>query len=161
MCLKTVTETKEGIVLAIKRTKTLQFKDGILQIPVPRLHHSLCPVTALAHMLEKLDMTDPVSPLFAYRDRQHKVRVMTHSIFVKLPKAMHPVFLWLPSIGILWPFIPQRCMEPVWPSWPAVLRSYQKLRAGDLKSSAWERHIDIPLQCRWAAARTMANKVLQ
>ena len=70
LCLKDVTETKEGIVLSVKQTKTLQFEDRILQIPVPRLGHPLCPLT---HLLEKLDITDPISPLFAHRDRQHKV----------------------------------------------------------------------------------------
>lgn len=63
---KHISFTAAGAVLRVYRTKTIQFYQRVLEIPLPYIPHSvLCPVTALNKYLS-LVPAQPNSPLFDF-----------------------------------------------------------------------------------------------
>ena len=57
-----VTSTAQGVLLRITHTKTIQFREWVLEIPLPRIPGSpLCPVTALEEYLGSVQLP-PRSP---------------------------------------------------------------------------------------------------
>ena len=58
--------TERGAVLLVKQTKTHQFEDSPLEIPIPRIPGSpVCPVAALQALITRAP-ADPSKPLFTY-----------------------------------------------------------------------------------------------
>ena len=66
-CRSDLRRARQGFVLHIKETKTIQFKERDLLLPIPYLpRHPLCPTTALIAVLALLPTAPPSTPLFAY-----------------------------------------------------------------------------------------------
>ena len=62
--------TETGIIVLIKWTKTLQFGKTVL-LPIPRIQHRHCPVTAITTMLHQRQcIENKNSPLFVFPDTQ-------------------------------------------------------------------------------------------
>ena len=62
-----VTFTSQGALLRITHTKTIQFRERQLEVPLPRIPGSpLCPVIALQQYLASVQLP-PSSPLFVYK----------------------------------------------------------------------------------------------
>ena len=68
-----------GAVLSVTRTKTLQFSQRILEIPLPLIPGSpLCPVSALSAYLQRVP-AEPFSPLFGvYINNQYQPILAHH-----------------------------------------------------------------------------------
>ena len=83
LCASDVKFTPEGVVLSVRWSKVIQFRERTLQIPLPRIQNSaFCPSNAiLGMMLECPNPTDPV-PLFRYMDNSSCVP-LTQMIFSK------------------------------------------------------------------------------
>jgi hypothetical protein len=83
LCLGDLSHHPGGLLLHIKWSKTVQFKERSYQLPLPYIPgHPLCPVTALEQLLS-LGPSLPLSaPLFAFPNLTG-VTLLTRSIFSK------------------------------------------------------------------------------
>ena len=80
-----VTFTSQRALLRITHTKTIQFRERQLEIPLPRIPGSpLCPVTALQHYLASVQLT-PSSPLFVCKSHGAYRPILVHqyNAFIK------------------------------------------------------------------------------
>lgn len=74
-----VSASAEGIVLSLQRTKTIQFKERELHIPLLRMPgNPLCPIAALRDMWELCPALDGHS-LFLYRSPSGSILPLVHS----------------------------------------------------------------------------------
>ena len=77
--------SSRGAVLSVTRTKTLQFNQRILEIPLPLIHGSaLCPVSALRIYLQRVHAA-PNLPLFGLyvNDQYHPILAHHYTSFLK------------------------------------------------------------------------------
>ena len=84
MC-SNVTFTSRGALLRITHTKTIQFRERQLEVPLPRIPgFPLCPVTALQQYLASVQLT-PSSPLFVYKSQDAYRPILAHqyNAFIK------------------------------------------------------------------------------
>ena len=84
--LSSVTFTPQGALLRITCTKTLQFQERALEIPLPLIPGSpLCPVTALRQYLASVQLS-PSSPLFVCQSRGSDRPILAHqyNAFIKM-----------------------------------------------------------------------------
>ena len=80
-----VTFTAQGVLLPITPTKTIQFRERVLGIPLPRIPGSpLCPVTALEEYLASAQVP-PRSPLFVCNEWGVNRPILAHqyNAFIK------------------------------------------------------------------------------
>ena len=84
----------EGVILRIFKTKTIQFSERYLEIPLPSIQNSpLCPAKALLLSFKFVPTVVSPSPAFLYWDN-NSITPLTHAIF--LPRLK----LALSNIGI-------------------------------------------------------------
>ena len=77
----------DTVILHITKTKTIQFKERVLEMPyVASPGNALCPVAAVCNMLE-VSPCDPNLPLFSYFERDGSVKSLNHSTFTAQLKA--------------------------------------------------------------------------
>lgn len=85
-------DAKGDMWVTLRRTKTIQFGERVLILPVPRIEGSpLCPRTlVLHHMRLSLTLGRPVTdPLFGYYDEKTKKWVaLTYAVFVRELKEL-------------------------------------------------------------------------
>ena len=82
-----ISVTDEGLLVSLMHTKTLQFGNRILHLPVLRVHDSvLCPVTAYTHALTFSSGSDS-GPLFSFSLLGHS-HVLTKDLFIKTFRAL-------------------------------------------------------------------------
>ena len=76
----------DGAIIFVRHTKTIQYHERILSIPIPRVKESpLCPIQALYDLLKMNGVYDLKSPLFCYRVTG-SLTTLTHSTFVSALK---------------------------------------------------------------------------
>ena len=153
---KDVKFMEQFAVLTVKQSKTLQFGDRSLQIPLPRITSSvLCPVTALEKLFAIGKVIPLSAPLFSYPDKGDDYRIITHSSFVsKLRSVLHACDMNTSAYsghsfrrgGASFAFA---CGVPT---------SIIKLQ-GDWKSSAYEGYITAPLDLRMKLSRALSLKL--
>ena len=80
LCQKDICVSGNGLLITIKRTKTLRYRDRLLQIPIPKIGGPLCPVAAVENMQQQMGVTIETSPLFVYRVGTQS-KIMTHKLF--------------------------------------------------------------------------------
>ena len=67
LCRKDAKFNDHHVVITVKHTKTIQFKERLLQVPVPCISKSvLCPVAALRQLFISSPRIPPRAPLFSY-----------------------------------------------------------------------------------------------
>ena len=77
---------KEGVILSIIKTKTIQNAERVLKIPLPRIPGSLvCPAQALLLSFKMARANNSCSPAFLYKNGT-KVIPLTYSDFLSKPK---------------------------------------------------------------------------
>ena len=70
--------TPDGVVLRVFKTKTLQFNERVLEIPLPHIPNSIfCPVQALKEYLA-VTHVDPDMPLFCLPSGGHMCPIYAH-----------------------------------------------------------------------------------
>ena len=86
LCRSDVQLGSTGAVIAVRWSKTIQFKQKVLYIPLPRITTSpCCPTTALLLTLARLPKTHTPVPLFCYPSPSGS-KAITHSSFVSYLK---------------------------------------------------------------------------
>ena len=82
LCRSDVHLCSSGAVIAVRWSKTIQFKERILHVPLPRIEESpFCPTSALLLALSQLPNSNSPAPLFCYPTPSGP-RPITHSTFV-------------------------------------------------------------------------------
>ena len=81
ICRTDVEFGPSGAVLSVRWSKTIQFQQCILHIPLPRIMHSpFCPTGALLLCLSRIQKSSSPSPLFCYPTSRGP-RPITHIVF--------------------------------------------------------------------------------
>lgn len=77
---------EQGVRLRIRSTKTIQFSDRLLEIPLPRISNSpLCPSKALLLNFKQVPALASPSPAFLFFE-QNKLSVLTYATFLNMLK---------------------------------------------------------------------------
>jgi hypothetical protein len=90
ICRRDVTFHPNNAVINVKHTKTIQFGQRQLQVPIPCVPESvLCPVTAIKNLWRLSNNIPPRAPMFAYptqqvRDGRYIYRHLTQHQFTRL-----------------------------------------------------------------------------
>ena len=160
LCLSDITikPDKSEICLRIRHTKTIQFGQRILELPVSCVPGSiLCPVSAVVSMLANLStiQMSKIQPLFSYISINGKVDTLTHDVFVKMLRF----------------YLKQCSIDPMQYSGHSFRRggcsyafglgispSLIKLR-GDWKSNAYERYVHISQVQQKMFAQLMSKSI--
>ncbi len=144
-----------GFTLHVRHTKTLQYHERVLDIPLAKNNTILCPVNALEHML-KLSPCDTGAPLFSYRETAtNRIKVLDFDSFNKALKLV----LRLCGLGDnnLSPHSFRRGGATYALTCGATAIDIKT--QGDWKSNAWERYIDPPASHRWNVANLLAAHI--
>ena len=89
--VSSVTFIPQGALLRITRTKTLQFRERVLEIPLPLIPGSpLCPVTALRQYLASVPLS-PSSPLFVCQSRGSYRPILAHQYNAFIKKSLSAI----------------------------------------------------------------------
>ena len=81
----------QGALLRITRTKKLQFRERVLEIPLPLIPGlSLCPVTALRQFLAHVPLS-PSSPLFVCQSRGSFRPILAHQYNAFIKKSLSAI----------------------------------------------------------------------
>ena len=82
-CRRDLRLLKRGFALIVKSTKTIQFSERQLQLPIPCIpDHPLCPASAIIAILCLKPELPPCAPLFAY-PTMHGMQVLTQHTFTQ------------------------------------------------------------------------------
>ena len=157
LCIRDVTfQPEKGlVVLTIRHSKTIQFGQRVLTIPVS-VHsvRELCPVTALQDMRDHLPSDLPAdSPLFGYVRENGTLDCLTYNTFVKSLKATLKKAGYDASVYSGHSFRRGGCTHAFRLGVPAACI---KLR-GDWRSNAYERYITIREDMNIAVARILTS----
>ena len=99
ICLSDLTQSQSGFLLKIKHTKTLQYHQSLLYIPLPVIKGSpLCPTKALQSLLAQLSHCSPSAPLFSSPSSQGSFNFVTHSSFTAYLKKALKMSGYSPSL---------------------------------------------------------------
>lgn len=86
--------SSKGIVLNIKRTKTIQCQERVLQVPLPYLgNHPLCPASALLSFLRLAGPLPHDLPLFSYSNSGNIHTLTQEQVRTKLQRLLTVVGL--------------------------------------------------------------------
>lgn len=91
LCIKDVSLNESMLFLHIRHTKTIQFGQRRLDIPINAIPGSiLCPVSAMAQVLSGMQpgSVSVNQPLFNYTASDGKTRFLNHSVFMSLLKTV-------------------------------------------------------------------------
>ena len=151
LCRDDIKFTSHGAVLRIKWSKTLQHKDCLLLVPLPRIPGSaLCPVSAILQYFTVVPAPN-FAPFFCTPSRG-SLRPLTHDFFSKAIKSLISSIGLSPSNfsphsfrqgGATFAFqagVPERLIQ----------------RHGDWRSDAYWRYLSLPLTQRTVVADLMA-----
>lgn len=79
--------TRDGVLIKLPWSKTIQFGSRVLTIPLPRIRgHCLCPTQAVAHHFQTSPSEDPDLHAFAYIHQGHPTP-LTPQVFIKLLRS--------------------------------------------------------------------------
>ena len=144
-----------GLWINIVWSKTNQYGDRILQVPVPRIHGSpLCPIRAYERLISIVPAHSS-DPAFTYALKP-KLRTVTQYLFVKvLREHLHKAEYNASSFtghsfrrgGATFAFVA---------GVPGELIQIHR----DWASAAYLRYLDITLQSRWKVALKMRNHLI-
>lgn len=144
------------VIINVRRTKTIQYGDRILETPLPRIPDSiLCPVAAIQKLLLVGPGIPPDAPLFSYPTSGSTYVRLVHPMFVQrlrsllgacgYPEGQYSGHSFRRG-GASYAFA---CGVP-----PAII----KLQ-GDWRSSAYERYLTVPLESKKLLSRMLALKI--
>lgn len=155
ICQRDVVAATDGFIINIKRTKTIQFRQRVLQIPVVRTNHTICPVSALENMKKHVGAAAAGDPLFTYKDTKDNMRVLTQELFSKTLSHFLEKANITPHNYSGHSFRRGGACFAFANGVPANIIKAQ----GDWKSNCWERYVDVPLEYRWHMAKVVSEKL--
>ncbi|PJE78160.1 hypothetical protein CI610_02910 [invertebrate metagenome] len=155
LCRDSVVFTPDGAVLSVNWTKTIQFRQRTLAIPLPRINRSpLCPAQALLLSFKISPTSSYVCPLFMYRQGE-KLLPLTYAMFISRLKQCLATAGLDPSLYSGHSFrrggatFALECGLS-----PDMIQSQ-----GDWKSLAYQRYLDPSLSARHLVVKTMASHI--
>ena len=153
ICRRDVSLSDSGAIITVKHTKTLQFCERTLQVPLPPVDNSiLCPVNALKCLFALSTTIPDTAPLFSYPVGRNGYAYLCHASFIsrlhQCLKAggLNPALMSGHSFrrgGASFAFA---CGVP------AEVIQLQ----GDWRSSAYLRYMSMPLDIRQKMVRVLA-----
>lgn len=142
-----------GAVISVRWSKTIQFKQRVLHIPLPRIAVSpCCPTTALLLTLAQLPMSRGPIPLFCYPSPSGP-KPITHSSFVSYLRqclsnlGLEPSKFSGHSLRRGGVSFAMQCGLPL---------EWVKMQ-GDWSSNAVERYLQPAFSMRWQLADTLGK----
>ena len=155
LCRSDVSFCEQGAILSVCHTKTIQCRERVLRIPIPRINNSvLCPIAALQDLLDNTGTLPRDAPLFSFKVKD-KLCYLSYASFTKALKCV------LQTCGFDSKFysghsfrrggasLAFSCKVP-----PLLIKSQ-----GDWKSEAYQAYIDIPLSTKWDMLKLMTDSV--
>ncbi len=153
LCRHDVQFVAQGVVISIRKTKTIQCRQRVLEIPLHEQPGStLCPVAAL-RAVWSLPPVPADKPLFAYQSAD-QLHVLDYQRFTTMLTAA------LSAAGFDTALYSGHSLRRGGASCAfqaGAPPAYIKLQ-GDWKSSCWERYVHIPLDLRWRLSACLAKK---
>ena len=150
-----VTLGRSGALVTFRHSKTLQFWNRTLVVPIPRVSNSpLCPVTALARLLQATAAALPEAPLFAYHT-SGGLAYLTDAAFTDILQGA------LARAGLPVDDYSGHSFRRGGASFafacgiPSDIIKYH----GDWKSSAYQRYLHIPLRHRLELSHRLGTAI--
>ena len=146
-----------GAIIVVRWSKTVQFQQRKLLIPIPKLHHStdLCPVFALQKAFATTLTADPEGPAFMYSTSPQRLLPYTYNSFTSKLKHTLTTAGYASNKYSGHSFRRGGATFAMRAGVPFNLIQAQ----GDWKTNAYERYLDKSFIDRLYAIRTMANKI--
>ncbi|XP_035676227.1 integrase/recombinase xerD homolog [Branchiostoma floridae] len=149
-----------GAIITVRWSKTIQFKERTLQIPIPRIPGSpLCPTTALETAFSRTSTAAADGPAFVLpQETGQGVRfaALTHQPFVKTLRHLLKQCGYKDSDYSGHSF---RRGGATWASECGISPDLIKLQ-GDWRSNAYQRYTTVTLKGRLWTVKTMANALV-
>ena len=153
LCYSCVEQSRDGCVVSVRHTKTIQCHERVLKIPIPRIEGSvLCPVSSLDCMRKNVPVVHDDMPLFSYL-HEGKLTCLTYSTFVKALKHSIAACGYDASLYSGHSFRRGGATYAFSLNIPAELIKLH----GDWKSNAYLRYIDISTDLQWKMVNVMSS----
>jgi hypothetical protein len=148
MCKSDIKVSENGMLVSIRHTKTNQYHNRVLSIPLVKGKSPLCPVSAVQNMFSLANNSPQGGPLFSYLDRSGRVRVLDHNLFGIMLHQCLEALGYDPKLYSGHSF--RRGSASYSMSCGAPQLYIQAI--GDWESSAWQCYIDFPMDYRQSMA---------
>lgn len=143
----------DHVNIHIRHTKTIQFQERGLQVPMPRIPDSvLCPAQALLLALNLVPDAPQSGPLFVYV-MDGRSQVLTYNVFISKLRGVLSTIGMDPSQYAGHSFRRGGASLALASNVPTVLVKMQ----GDWRSNAYERYIEPSKDLKLSVARSMAR----
>ena len=153
LCIHDVDFGPDGVILTVRWSKVIQFRERILKIPLPKINNStFCPSTALLGVVTSIGPVSGPMPLFVFASPLG-IRPLSQLLFVQ---KLH---LCLSLLGIP----PREYSGHRFRRGGAMFALQCGLRTdliklqGDWNSNAYERYLHPSLSLRTQVAKTMGH----
>ena len=144
--------TPEGVILSVRLSKVIQYRERILHIPLPKIKNSpFCPSTSLLGLTTECPAARTPVPLFRFLAPDGSLQVLSQSIFIRELKSC------LSAIGVPEDKYSGHSLRRGGASFalqcglPVNLIKLQ----GDWNSNAYERYLQPSLDLRKQVTRTL------
>ena len=88
LCRSDITFNPNNVIIHVKHSKTIQYGERVLQVPVPAVRNPvLCPVTALKRLWNITPCVPPQAALFSYQLPHRRYTHLTQARFVCLLRS--------------------------------------------------------------------------
>ena len=154
LCRKDVSFIAKGALLSVRHTKTIQFHERELQVPLTKSGTILCPVKFLRLMFDRCPYIPEEAPLFSF-SKGGKVFCLSHTSFVaKLKNLISKAGL---NAGDYSGHSFRRAGATY--AWQHGMSVQLIMAQGDWKSDSWMRYVNISLHDRFSAADRLADSI--
>ncbi len=155
LCARDAEFTVQGVILTVRWSKVIQFRQRILQIPIPLIPGSpFCPSTLLAQLVLDYPLGPQPFPLFRYKKENKVVPLTAREFTRKLHATLH-------SCGVPHERYSGHSFRRGGATYalqcglPVDLIKIQ----GDWNSNAYERYLEPSLQLRQLVAVTLGAAI--
>lgn len=155
LCRKDVEFTDTGAIITVRHTKTIQFGQRLLRVPLATIPGSpLCPVNALKQLFSKCPGVQSDAPLFSYTEGS-KCKYVNYSAFASALKRVLKTAGYDPASHSGHSFRRGGCNLALSSGVPPVLIKMH----GDWKSNAFERYVVPDMNYRFKVVKVLALAV--
>ena len=152
LCVHDVEFTPQGVVLAIRWSKVIQYRERTLHVPLPKISNSpFCPSTSLLGLCNECSGSPTPAPLFRYKSPEGLLSVLTQALFIRKLKACLSALGIPPDKYSGHSFRRGGASFALQCGLPISLIKVQ----GDWNSNACERYLDPSLDLRRQVAKTL------
>jgi integrase len=146
---------KDGLIVIIKWSKTIQSRERILSIPIMKIQGSiLCPWQAIVNLL-RISPCDPQFSAFTFLSNDGP-RILTQTMFISKLRLI------LAGLGFQSSFYSGHSFRRAGASWAFTTGVPSELiqSHGDWKSMCYLRYLSFSIQDKKSVSQVMGNKLL-